>query len=65
MTRVTSVFSQILQLFPRLEFENAVKFHKAERHSRGFSCWGLFRHAVLPTGASAFVARDYTRFGRQ
>lgn len=42
MTRVTSVFSQILQLFPRLEFENAVKFHKAERHSRGFSCWGQF-----------------------
>ncbi len=42
MTRVTSIFSQILQLFPRLEFENAVKFHKAERHSRGFSCWGQF-----------------------
>ena len=42
MTRVTSVFSQILQLFPRLEFENAVNFHKAERHSRGFSCWGQF-----------------------
>jgi hypothetical protein len=42
MTRVTSVFSQILQLFPRLEFENAVTFHQAERHSRGFSCWGQF-----------------------
>jgi hypothetical protein len=42
MSRVTSIFSQILQLFPRLEFENAVKFHKAERHNRGFSCWGQF-----------------------
>jgi hypothetical protein len=42
MTRVTSIFSQILQLYPRLEFESAVKFHKAARHSRGFSCWGQF-----------------------
>ena len=42
MTRVSSIFSQILQLIPRLEFESAVRLHQAERHARGFSCWGQF-----------------------
>jgi hypothetical protein len=42
LTRVSSIFSQILQLIPRLEFESAVRQHKAERHARGFSCWGQF-----------------------
>ncbi len=37
-----SVFSQILQLFSRLEFERAVTETQAERHARGFSCWGQF-----------------------
>lgn len=41
-TRVASIFSQILQLFPRLEFQAAVKAHQAERHARGFTCWGQF-----------------------
>ena len=39
MQRVCSIFSQILQWFPRLEFESAVREHKAERHARGFTCW--------------------------
>ncbi len=42
MSRFTSVFSQLLQLFSRLEFEKAVKETRAERHARGFSCWGQF-----------------------
>ena len=42
MTRVCSIFSQILQLFPRLEFEIATRKHNAERHARGFTCWGQF-----------------------
>ena len=42
MTRVSSIFSQILQLIPRLEFESAVHKHGAERHARGFSSWGQF-----------------------
>ncbi len=42
MTRVSSIFSQILQLIPRLEFESAVRKHGAERHARGFSSWGQF-----------------------
>lgn len=42
MTRVCSIFAQILQLIPRLEFESAVREHKAERHARGFNSWGQF-----------------------
>lgn len=42
MTRVSSIFSQLLQLIPRLEFEFAVRKHGAERHARGFSSWGQF-----------------------
>lgn len=42
MTRVTSIFSQMLQLFPRGEFEGLVRKHQAERHARGFTCWGQF-----------------------
>ncbi len=42
MNRTMSVFSQLLQLFPRLEFQRAVKDHRAERHARGFTCWGQF-----------------------
>lgn len=39
MNRVCSIFSQILKLIPRLEFEAAVQKHEAEWHARGFSSW--------------------------
>lgn len=42
MNRFCSMFSQILQLFPRSEFQVLVKETKAERHARGFSSWGQF-----------------------
>ena len=42
MNRVCSIFTQLLQLFSRVEFEGAVQQHKAERHARGFTCWGQF-----------------------
>ncbi len=42
MSKVSSIFSQILQLFSRLEFQRAVAEHKAERHARGFTSWGQF-----------------------
>jgi len=29
-------------LFPRLQFEQLVRQHRAERHARGFTCWGQF-----------------------
>jgi len=37
-----SIFSQLLQLFPRAKFEQAVRDHKAEYQARGFRCWGQF-----------------------
>src|SRR5580658_10189166 len=40
LNRVSSIFSQILHFIPRLEFQSLVERHKAERHTRGFSCWG-------------------------
>jgi hypothetical protein len=39
MNRVSSIFSQMLQLIPRLAFEARVRELKAERHARGFSSW--------------------------
>ena len=35
MIRVASLFSQILSLFPRTEFQSAVKQHQAERYAKG------------------------------
>ena len=42
MTKVCSIFSQMLQLISRTGFEQAVRKHRAERHARGFSSWGQF-----------------------
>jgi hypothetical protein len=42
MTRFCSIFNQLLQLFPRTEFQKAVIDTKAERHARGFTCWDQF-----------------------
>jgi hypothetical protein len=42
MYKVCSIFWQVLKLFPRGDFEHAVKEHKAERQARGFPSWGQF-----------------------
>src|SRR5437899_12077532 len=42
VTRFCSIFNQLLQLFPRTEFQKAVVATKAERHARGFTCWDQF-----------------------
>jgi hypothetical protein len=42
MARFCSIFNQLLQLFPRVDFQQAVVETKAERHARGFTCWGQF-----------------------
>jgi hypothetical protein len=36
------MFSQLLKVFPRTEFQTLVKRTHAERHARGFTCWGQF-----------------------
>ena len=52
MQRFSSIFSQLLQLFPRIEFEHAVKKHKSDYAAKGFSSWGQF------------VAMLFCQFGR-
>jgi len=42
MNGFCSMFSQILKLFTRTEFELLVRQTKAERHARGFSSWAQF-----------------------
>lgn len=42
MTRFCSIFNQVLQLFPRIDFQRAVQETRAERHARGFACWDQF-----------------------
>jgi len=42
MVQTASLFNQLLHHFPRTEFGALVKATKAERHARGFTCWGQF-----------------------
>jgi hypothetical protein len=42
MVRTGSLFSQLLALFPRIEFQQTVQKHQAERYAKGFSCWDQF-----------------------
>ena len=58
MNRVCSIFSQLLKLFPRPEFEGFVKNHKAERHARGFTCWGQFVSMLFCQVARAHSLRE-------
>ena len=60
MNRFCSIFSQLLQLFPRTEFEQAVKSTRAERHARGFSCWGQFVAMLFCQLGRAHSIREIT-----
>ncbi len=40
MSIVCSIFSQVLRLIPRADFDSAVRKHDAERNAKGFTCWG-------------------------
>jgi hypothetical protein len=39
MMRTASLFSQLLEHFPRTEFARLVTKHRAERAAKGFTCW--------------------------
>jgi len=60
MIRFCSMFSQILQLFSRIEFQRAVKETKAERHARGFTCWGQFVSMLFCQLGRAHSLREIT-----
>ena len=42
MNKYSSLFSQLLSLFPRLEFERLVKQTGTEYAAKGFSSWGHY-----------------------
>jgi hypothetical protein len=42
MVKTASLFSQLLQMFPRSEFASLVKKHDAERNAKGFDSWTQF-----------------------
>jgi Domain of unknown function (DUF4372)/Transposase DDE domain len=56
--KLCSIFSQVLKLFLRGEFEKAVKEHKAERHARGFTSWGQFMAMMFCQLARADSLRE-------
>jgi len=58
MVRVASLFSQILSLFPRTDFQQAVKQHRAERHAKGFTCWEQFVAMLFCQLAQAHSLRE-------
>lgn len=58
MNRVCSIFAQLLQLFPRTQFQLAVGKHNAERHARGFTSWGQFVAMMFCQLASARSLRE-------
>jgi hypothetical protein len=60
MNRFCSIFSQLLQLFSRIEFQQAVKETKAERHAKGFSCWGQFVAMLFCQLGRAHSLREIT-----
>ena len=42
MNKFSSIFGQILQIFDKRDFLQAVRDTKAERSAKGFSCWDQF-----------------------
>lgn len=42
MSKVMSIFSQILQLFPKTEFIQFVSETNSNKAIKGFSCWDQF-----------------------
>lgn len=42
MVRTASLFSQLLSLFPRPEFQLAVRAHGGDSRAKGFTCWEQF-----------------------
>jgi len=60
MNRFSSIFSQLLQLFPRVEFQNLVTITRAERHAKGFTCWGQFVAMLFCQLGRAHSLREIT-----
>jgi hypothetical protein len=42
MNQFSSIFGQLLQIFPKTAFYSAVKETQSEKGAKGFTCWGQF-----------------------
>lgn len=58
MKRFCSILNQLLQIFPRAEFQKAVDETKAERHARGFKSWDQFVAMLFSHLADANSLRE-------
>ena len=58
MVRTASLFSQLLDLLPRNQFQRAVKAHQAERYGKGFTCWEQFVAMLFCQLAQAHSLRE-------
>jgi hypothetical protein len=60
MNRFSSIFSQLLQLFPRVEFQHLVMITQAERYAKGFPCWSQFVSMLFCQLGRAHSLREIT-----
>ncbi len=60
MNRFSSIFSQLLQLFPRVEFQHLVTITHAERKAKGFCCWDQFVSMLFCQLGRAHSLREIT-----
>ena len=60
LNRFCSIFSQLLQLFPKSELFQAIKGTGAERRTKGFSCWGQFVAMLFCQLGRAHTRREIT-----
>ena len=58
MVRYTSLFSQLLSVFSRQDFQRAVRDHGAERYAKGFTCWQQFVSMMFCQLAQAHSLRE-------
>jgi hypothetical protein len=58
MVAVASLFSQLLDLFPRREFESAVRATRADRYAKSFRCWDQFVGMLFCQLAQAHSLRE-------
>ena len=58
IVRSASLFSQLLQHFPRTEFDRLARDHGAERGAKGFTCWQQFVAMVFCHLAHADSLRE-------
>lgn len=58
MVRTASLFAQLLELFPRTEFQKAVRKHHAERYAKGFGSWEHFVAMLFCQLAQAHSLRE-------